>query len=203
MSVDPYQLGGPYGTVYDVGAHDGKFAIACLQEWPECVVHSFEPLRGIATALPERWRWHRVALGSTPGTVTMNRNAFRPASSILTMTDLHRQAFPYTAESEPVDVEIETLDGFLYARSGSPVLLKIDVQGYELEVLRGAGAALHIADAVLVETNHQELYLGASTPLQLASHLAGYGFEWVATLDVLRDPESGELLQTDELWRRQ
>lgn len=201
VSVDAYQLAGPYATVFDVGADTGKFAIACLEEWSACEVHSFEPLRGIASQLPARWHWHRVALGAVPGTVTMNRNQFLPSSSILTMTDLHRHAFPYTAESEPVDVEIRTLEDFdlavcLFERS----LLKLDVQGYELEVLKGAGKQLGLFDAVLVETNHVELYLGAPTPKELAAYLCQHGFAWQATLDVLRHPQTGELLQTDELW---
>lgn len=203
MSVDAYQLAGPYATVFDVGAHDGKFALACLEEWPGCEVHSFEPLRGVASRLPERWHWHRLALGSGAGTVTMNRNEFRPASSILPMTDLHRQAFPYTADSERVDVEIARLDElpFLWPYLPAPILLKLDVQGYELEVLKGAGSYLSSFAAVVVETNHLALYEGAPGSDELATHLRDSGFDRVATLDVLRHPQTGELLQTDELWR--
>lgn len=146
MSVDPYQLHGPYATVFDVGAHDGKFAIACLEEWPDCEVHSFEPLRGVASRLPERWHWHRVALGAAPGPVTIHRNGFLPSSSILPMTELHREAFPYTAESEPVDVEMARLDElpFLWPYLPAPIVLKVDVQGYELKVLKGAGSYLGV-----------------------------------------------------------
>jgi hypothetical protein len=58
-------LAGPFDVVVDVGAGRGEFAVECLKAWPECVVHSFEPARGVANSDGLRWHWHRVALNDT------------------------------------------------------------------------------------------------------------------------------------------
>lgn len=200
MSIDPGLLNGPYDTVFDVGADRGDFARACLTEWPDCTVESFEPLRELVN-LPDGgpWRWHHVALGKTAGVVTMFENEFAPSSSLLPMTDLHRQAFPYTARSKEISVECRRLDEYADRIHGR-ALLKLDVQGYEGHVLEGAGDALARFAAIVLEVSHVELYRGTSTPDQISTGLTAVGFQHRARVDVLRHPITRQILQTDELW---
>jgi FkbM family methyltransferase len=205
VSVNPADLAGPYATVFDVGAFQGDFAKACLHEWPDTVVHSFEPLLGPPPEVgAPRWYWHGVALGRLPGVTTMYRCTFLPSSSILPMLELHETAFPYTKGSEPVEVQVETLAA--YAGEGIvtlPALLKIDVQGYELQVLRGAADYLELFDAVVLEVSHEPLYDGAPTPEQLAGHLHAQGYTLHSVVDRMTHPKQPRwLLQSDELWVR-
>lgn len=201
MSLDCARLAGPFATVVDVGAYVGDFARACLDAWPLCTVHSFEPLLEVANRDRARWRWYRTALGADPGVAVMNRCEFIPSSSILEMADLHRDAFPYTRRSAGQQVPVATLAQVLPSVA-RPALLKIDVQGYELEVLRGAGDTLAHYQAVVLEVSHAELYHGAPSPEELAGFLTAGGFQPAWRVDELRDPRTGELLQSDELWTR-
>jgi FkbM family methyltransferase len=200
VSIDPALLNGPYDCVFDVGADRGDFARACLSEWPGCTVESFEPLRELVNLSDEGpWRWHHVALAQMTGAVPMFRNEFTPSSSILAMTDLHRQAFPYTARADEIVVECRRLDEYTDRIRGR-ALLKLDVQGYESHVLEGAGDALTRFAAVVLEVSHVELYAGAPMPEQLALRLRATGFTHRASVDVLRHPVTHQILQTDELW---
>lgn len=209
MSINPADLGDSFRTVFDVGAFQGDFARACLAEWPDCSVHSFEPLEGMP-AIPatqtgdgrRRWQWHPVALGNQCEVVTINRNVFLPSSSMLPMAELHEQAFPYTKGSEEVRVGMASLDEFAELIE-PPALLKIDVQGYELEVLWGAEDALDLFAAVVLEVSHEELYHGAADPTDLAEYLNSAGFRHHRRVDALYHPQDRRrLLQSDELWVR-
>lgn len=112
MSLDTAKLGGPYRTVFDVGAFRGDFARACLAEWPECGVESFEPLEERQGEGDPRWAWHRVALGARPAWTTMTKCVFVPSSSMLPMAKLHEDAFPYTKGGTEVGVPMETVDEY-------------------------------------------------------------------------------------------
>lgn len=203
MSVSPADLQGPYDVVFDVGAYVGDFAKACLRAWPQCRVYSFDPLREVVN-LPDggRWRWHRVALGDTERRqAVLWRNEFEPSSSLLPMADAHKEAFPYTVRAESTRVEIRRLVEYAQYVEGQ-ALLKIDVQGAELEVLKGAGSALDGFDAVVLEVSHIELYHGAPTPLELARFLSDHGFRHDRRVDEMPHPVTRRLLQSDELWVR-
>lgn len=204
MSLDTAKLAGPYDVVLDVGAYVGDFARACLEAWPICQVHSFEPLLEVVNTA-ERWTWHRVALGADHDeTAVMHRCEFLPSSSMLPMAELHKAAFPYTRGGSIQKVEVHALEQYEHLIGGR-TLLKIDVQGWELEVLIGAGETLDRFAAVVCEVSWQELYEGAPSFEQLDAHLRAHGFRHERRVDELRDPRpraSGLLLQSDELWVR-
>lgn len=198
MSLDTSRLGGPWTTVVDVGAFTGGFALACFEAWPLCTVHSFEPLLEVTNRF-NRWHWYRAAVGSQAGTALMHRCEFIPSSSLLEMADLHKDAFPYTRRHQVERVAVVRLDSFPEVVN-APALLKVDVQGYELEVLKGAGDLLRRFRAVVLEVSHQELYRGAPTFDDLNTFLDDAGFRHSHRVDELRDPRTDELLQSDEFW---
>lgn len=205
MSVSPSDLRGPYDTVFDVGAFRGDFARACRTEWPHCTVLSFEPLEPKPADVDQAgdfWQWYAIALGNQTEVVEMHRNVFVPSSSVLPMAQLHEQAFPYTKGAEVVRVPMSAISEF-GEMIVPPALLKIDVQGYEEQVLKGAGEWLTAFRAVVLEVSWQTLYHGAPTPAALAKHLSSAGFAHAAQVDTLYHPKSPKLLlQSDELWVR-
>jgi hypothetical protein len=118
------------------------------------------------------------------------------------MAGLHETAFPYTKGSEPERVGMARLDEFAELIR-SPALLKIDVQGYELEVLKGAGEYVGAFQAIVLEVSWESLYHGAPTPAALSKLLQANGFEHAAQVDTLYHPKAPKLLlQSDELWVR-
>lgn len=196
-------------TVIDVGAHTGEFASGIRGVLPDCTLHSFEPQQEAFDALTRRMaaysgvHVYRTALGSSPGTAVFYRNAFSKASSLLPISNLHRQVFGWTDAGAPIEVPVDTLDNALDLGRGGGVLLKLDVQGFELEVLRGAIRTLPVIDHVLVETSvGAPLYDGEATFDDVFRFLAEYGFRFAGIWDQMRDPRNDTPLQVDALFER-
>ena len=81
-------------------------------------------------------------------------------------------------------------------------MLKVDVQGFEAHVIRGAAGVLQQVDMVVIEASFQPMYVGEMTFLELGNLMAHQGFEFVGPLDWLSHPKTGEVLQMDALFKR-
>lgn len=196
-------------TVIDVGANIGQFSVAALKTFQDVTVYAFEPLPDAAARFRRNTAGLRgvalqeVALGASAGTATLRVSANSVSSSLLPMKPAHGEAFPDSTTVASVDVPVTTLDGALAGSTlPRPVLLKVDAQGYEAHVLRGAAATLAQVDYVLIETSLSPLYEGEPTVTELATHLAERGFVLDAAVSLLESPKTGEILQLDLLFRR-
>lgn len=195
-------------TVLDVGANTGQFALAAERVFPGATIHCFEPLADCFTALKEktarRSRIHcwNLALGEDSGRVAFQRNDYTPSSSMLPLAE-HAAAFPHARGVESVEVNMDRLDN-LSDRLGisEPLLVKIDVQGYEDRVLRGGRDTIARADVLLVETSFVELYQGQPLHAAICDLLASWGFAYAGALDQLRDPHTGRVLSCDSIFTR-
>jgi hypothetical protein len=97
-------------------------------------------------------------------------------------------------------VAVTTLESALAREElPAPVLLKIDVQGSEMEVLRGAEHVLRSCAQVLVEASFVQFYRGQVTFWTIAEWMQERGFELVAGEISARSP-SGRWLQGDFLF---
>lgn len=196
-------------TVLDVGANVGQFTVAVAGIFSDVTVHAFEPLPSAVARLRHHTAGlplvtvYDVALGDSETVATLRVSANSVSSSLLPMGSTHDEAFPEAAVVESIEVAVTTLDRALgeTALTG-PVLLKIDAQGYEAHVLRGASATLARADYVLVETSLVPLYEGEPTLTELAARLAEQGFRFDAAVGSLESPKTGEILQLDALFCR-
>jgi len=85
-----------------------------------------------------------------------------------------------------------------------PCLRKIDVQGYELDVLNGAGAVLDSVDQILVECSFTELYLGQRLAGDIVCHLLERDFEFAGLYNPAYDRTQSpkHLLQADLLFSK-
>ena len=81
-------------------------------------------------------------------------------------------------------------------------LLKIDTQGYELEVLKGAARTLDRIDYILVETSFVPLYEGQANFRDVYAFLTGHGFEYAGSFEQMMSPLDGTVLQADGLFVR-
>jgi FkbM family methyltransferase len=197
-------------TVVDVGANAGQFssAIRCLV--PEAQIYAFEPLPDCYEALCRRlakqgrFQGFCTAVGSESGDVTFWRSEFTKSSSVLPMTELHKEAFPWSKGAKEFKVPQCRLDDCLDKMQLAPnVLLKIDVQGYELEVLLGAPRLLQRVNYALVETSFHKLYQGQALFHQVYERMRGEGFVYAGNFEQLLSPLDGAILQADSLFVRQ
>ena len=195
-------------TVLDVGANVGQFAVSSTKFWSDCHVESFEPVPDCASKLRRNCRElsvkvHEVAVGDRDGEVPIHVNAHRHSSSILNLGNTHREAFPFAKEEATRTVKVVRLDSiFKNYEFERPVLLKLDIQGYEPEALRGAAGILSQIDFVLVETSFRLMYEGEKLFTEILSLMQSYGFRFLRPIDWLEDPRSGEILQMDALFAR-
>jgi FkbM family methyltransferase len=165
----------PIRTILDVGANSGGFAKYITEFFPGADLHCFEPLPGPCAAL-EAWlatrpgvsRAYRLALGEKDGTAEFTEHeGHSPSSSFLTATSTSKREFASIRASrpKPVTVLIRTLDSWCTEEAVVPndaTLLKLDVQGFELSVLRGATETLRRIGACVTEVNIAPLYQGQS-----------------------------------------
>lgn len=196
-------------TMLDIGANTGQFTGAIHALFPDAAVYAFEPQADCYQALERRFadmpKVHPVntALGDEDGEITFHRNAFSQSSSVLELTDLHREAFPWADEREDIKVPLGRLDRIAADIELNPtVLVKIDVQGYEDRVLRGGEKTIRAADVVLIETSFEPLYEGEATFGTVYDLMVGYGFRYAGNLDQIVNPANDRPLYADALFIR-
>jgi FkbM family methyltransferase len=172
-----------YGTVIDVGANRGQFAVFALHRFPHAQLLCFEPLVEAHQKLTKlvggdpRVRIEQCAIGSTDGSLRMNVAREDDSSSLLEPTALQLEAFPNTDSTSSIDVPIRTLDGVVDIETLiRPFLIKIDVQGFELEVIRGAQRLLEEDGDLLVECSFAELYAGQALADEVVATLLSQGY---------------------------
>lgn len=203
---------GDLSTVIDVGANAGQFTRAMAREFPAARIVAVEPLPDVAARLRHNTRrlplvrTVQCAAGSGPGNATMHRHAYSLSSSLLPTTGAFAREFPEAASAGPqtlVQVEVRRLDDLVDEAdlADGQVLLKLDVQGYEIEALRGATTLLDKCDFVLVEAALEEVYAGEPLFDDLYAHLRARGFVLDRPIDVLRGAQ-GRISQMDVLFRR-
>lgn len=196
-------------TVIDVGAHKGEFACAIRAVLPGVRIYAFEPLEDCYKVLRRKIDEHGhgrtflAAVGRQNGELTLWRSRYAKSSSILPMAELHKVSFPWTADATPQCVEMKSLDACNGHLDLEPkTLLKIDVQGYEAEVLRGSQQLLKKVDYVLLEVSFRPLYEGQASFPEIHNILQRAGFSYSGNLEQLLSPVDGSLLQADALFVR-
>jgi FkbM family methyltransferase len=156
-----------------------------------------------------------MALGATTGQVEINIAANSFSSSILPMLDSHLDAAPNSAyvlkEKVPLrrlddildELLADNLDGEQAANAPSrSIFLKLDVQGYESQVLAGAAQLLQHTLAVQLEMSLLPLYEGETLMPQMHAAMAARGFDLWDLEPSFRDPNTGRLLQIDAIFTR-
>jgi len=199
----------PFACILDIGANEGQFAGLARRLWPAAQVHSFEPLPGVYTALVERFRddrqltAHNIGLSDQAGKQRMHQSAFSPSSSLLPMAELHRSEWPQSVDHIDVDVHLERLDDWFQANSQcvrSPMLIKIDVQGFELSVINGGVETLRRAAFVVLEVSFHELYEGQPLFGQVHDRLRDLGFIYRGNIEQYRSRDRTRVLYADAIF---
>ena len=155
-----------FRTILDIGANTGQFASTISAMMPTAMLYSFEPLPDCYESLvanfknSPNFKAFNLALGNEEGRITINRNEFTPSSSLLPMADLHIETYPFTQKSCSQEVKIVRLDDLATQLDiNEPLLIKLDVQGYEDKVIEGGQNTFSKAKALIIEMSIEELYI--------------------------------------------
>jgi FkbM family methyltransferase len=191
--------------VLDVGANTGQYAQSLRAAGFSGRIVSFEPLPDAyrevlkSSAGDDRWEAHNVALGAADGEVEFNVSRDGVCSSVLAPTATLREAIPQAEPVSRISVPVRTLDAF--APEGR-ALLKIDTQGFEHEVIAGAGRSLDNVVALDIEMALVNLYEGGSSIYSLLPVLHDRGFKVLSIDSGFVDPETDQTLDVDVLMVR-
>lgn len=196
-----------FDLLLDVGANRGQFSLITRCLHPSVPIRAFEPLESEALVYrslfssDSRVELLGVGLGESEGSFDMHVSGRTDSSSLLPIGEMQARLFPNTAEVGVRRVEVRRLDGIPEVwQAASKILLKLDVQGFELAVLRGAVSALRHCQWVYVECSHVPLYVGQALYSDVAEFLSAQGF-----FAVRRHNEQfagGQLVQADYLFGR-
>ena len=195
-------------AVLDVGAGTGSFGRLLRRLGYEGEIVSIEPQREshgkLRRAASRDARWHvmpAVALGEAPReSVELRVASNADSSSLLDMLEAHREALPGIAMHGVERVAMTTLDAILAGEprlATGPALLKLDTQGTELAILRGARATLARVAAVHIELSLVPLYAGAPLAAEVLADPLLADFDlWCAWPSFVRASD-GRTLQVD------
>lgn len=196
-------------TVLDIGANEGQFARQMRSELPACTIYSFEPLPDVFRVLASNFADDsmvvpvQLALGDRDGVEAMHRSEFSPSSSLLPMSQLHKSEWPHTALHTRVEIQLTTLDSWalkLDRDVSDGLLIKMDVQGYELAVIKGGTETLQLACLLIVEVSYHALYEGQPLFAEIHENLRALGFIYRGNIEQYYSDKSDQILFADAVF---
>jgi len=189
--------------VVDVGAHRGNFSREMFSKLDLVEGILFEPNPVLfrtsiqdLTASNSKISAKEIAIGATKGESKFHIAANDGlSSSFLNMLELHKQMAPEALYVTEHIVKIEALDEVV-PLGWKNILLKIDTQGFELQVLEGAKNTILNVSVIVMEVSFDELYDGAPTATDLINYLYMRNFIIFQIIPVFTTP-NGRWLQAD------
>jgi FkbM family methyltransferase len=170
--------------VLDIGANTGQFASYLRSEGYSGEIISFEPVPTVYRQLTEvmshdkGWSGRNVALGDSRGRANINVSQNTVFSSLMPQLDYATEFDPTARVVRSEAIEIEKLDDFM-DELGTPqhdIFCKIDTQGHEEAVLRGAARSLPRFCGLQLELPIEHLYRGTWSLSQAITDLDDLGF---------------------------
>ena len=120
------------------------------------------------------------------------------------MTELHKQSFTFAIKEQTETIEVRRLSDVvreLHLRD--PLLLKVDVQGFEDKVIAGGEDVVARAKIIIIEVSFQPLYEGGPLFDDIYRLLKERGFTYNGNFEQLCSPKDGRVLQADAIFCHQ
>jgi FkbM family methyltransferase len=172
--------------VIHIGAHHGEELFNYIEQNIQSII-LFEPLEENFKHIKEKIskinssssiEIHQVALGNSTGIISMNLSSNDLESSSILKPKLHLIQHDHVKFEGTEQVKIDKLDNYNLKNFN---FLNIDVQGYELEVLKGAENTLDFIDYIYCEVNRDEVYENNAKIEDIDFYLSFYNFKRVET----------------------
>ena len=193
-------------TLLDAGANKGQFSLAFRALRPGAQIIAYEPLPAAADLYEEvlpsdgRTRLQRVALSSSEGSAKFYVADRADSSSLLPPGIGQERAFGVRGATT-IEVPVSRLDACVdFAGLAHPILLKVDVQGGELELFKGCDTLAEV-DLIYVELSFAELYEGQPLFQEVTDYLQTRGFTIAGIFNQAITDEFGPT-QFDALFKR-
>jgi FkbM family methyltransferase len=197
-------------TLLDIGANVGQYGTLVRHYGYAGRILSIEPLSGTFKRLAARaagdpaWQTERRAVGAAPGTLDIHVSDDTVWSSALPLLDAAGDWNPRSRYVTTEQVEMESVDGIV-ARHGfatDRMGLKIDVQGFERDVLLGASETLRSVPYLEMELSGRPFYDGQMLLPEALATTADAGLTLVLVEPLRPDPATGRAMQFDGIFVR-
>jgi len=186
--------------VLDVGAHIGDFSKTITQLAPDCQIVMVEANPNCEPYLQKLPHgYEMIALSNKQGKAEL---FVEKANSIGTGASLYRENTDWYADGkfEKVEVNVDTLDNRRYFADEVIDLVKLDVQGAELDILSGGQSTIMRSKYVLIEVSVIEYNSNAPLMDEIVTTMRSYGFYIEDILDYLK-PNKKQIVQMDLLFK--
>ena len=196
--------------VIDIGANEGQFAHFIRKSGFNGELHSFEPLDEAyqkilkQSSYDKNWKVYQLAVGDACGETEINVSENSVSSSILEMNASHLELAPQSRYTKKQTIEIKTLDSLkdILALDKGNIFLKIDTQGFEKNVLKGAEKVLENIKTIQIELSLVPLYNGEDLYFEISKYLYDRGYFLVKIIPGIYDKTSRETLQFDGIFHK-
>lgn len=199
-------------VILDVGANAGQYGRRLRKLGFKKRIVSFEPLSEPFSRLAAEasgdplWDCQKLALGDTEGTASINiAGNSAESSSVLPMLQRHQDAYPPANYVGKEEVSVRRLDTVAVdlLRPADRVFLKVDVQGFEKQVLIGGDSTVkNHCVGLQLELSFLPLYEGAMLIPEALELVYSMGFTLTGLLPCFIDPRNGQMLQADGIFFR-
>ena len=191
-------LGLSPATIIDVGAAYGTFTLKCYDIFPQSRYILIEPLKEYQRYLEKVIRtmttaeYVLAAANAKRGEITINVHPDLVGSSVYLEREVSDvNGIPRTVSAETLDHLCEDM------KASGPYLIKIDVQGAELEVLTGAKGILNEAEYLILEVSLFEFFQGGPQLHDVVQYMKSSGFSVYDIFDLQYRPLDKSLSQVD------
>ncbi len=194
-------------TVVDVGVNLGQFLHMAYRLWPNSRIVGIEPSADLARQIStiyekqSRVQVECCAASDREGDATFFVTKNNQNSSLLQPSSEFVEDRPGDGLLRTEDVQLKRLDTLLGELPG-PLFVKIDVQGAELEVIKGMGKRLDDVETLIVEAPFEEAYEGASEFDEIYRYLSDRGLAYAGPLGILTSKRTGRVRQEDAVFVR-
>jgi FkbM family methyltransferase len=193
-------------VIFDIGSNVGTWTTLAKSVIPLATIHAFEPLPEHILAFQKNCsaltdvHLHQYCVGAENTTGVINVSSYSDASSILEATSLEYEHFGIKKLKEE-QVDIKRLDNLIQTKKlPCPNVIKLDIQGFELEALKGMADYLNSLQYVICEVSFKPYYQNQPLFLDIANYLARYNLQILAFSH--NTPTGSELNQIDVLFKQ-
>jgi FkbM family methyltransferase len=192
--------------IFDVGGYHGEVTATYAEQFPDAEVYTFEPFPPSHEQLVQRFRNNprirvvQAAVSSSSGESKFHVNLHSSTNSLLETGDGWGTGNAKT--TSVISVPTLTLDEFCMSHTlEPPEILKFDIQGNELEALRGATRILESNGPLLIylEVLFERLYKNCALFFEVAAFLQQKGYTLYNLFELQHSPE-GQLIFGDALF---
>ena len=195
--------------VLDVGANVGQYAQSLLGLGYKGNIVSFEPLSNAYNLLSKKAKkysnWNvaeKIGLGDYDGEAQINVSKNSVSSSLLNMSEEHINASPDALYINKETIKVKKLDSVFdqYKENFKNIFLKIDTQGFEEQVLKGASKSLSKIKGLQLELSLVPLYENQKLFIEMVEIIKSFGFNVYSIQQGFTNKQTGRVLQVDTVF---